>query len=220
MDDVLTIARAELGPGVSVDTERVAEAVAEPLRREDGRELYPGVVPKAAALLLAMLRLRPFGPGNARVALLATVVFLNRNGLDLQADDDELIALVAVAAPAAHGAADGRRPRAIRDPTLPGARRRRLRPGLKRPGAGSRRRSLGARSARRAMGRDRLARHRAQGQDAGPHVEGEVLVGLFGEALAHLRAALVERDLHERRLLQLDVGGGVRRRCDPGRRGR
>jgi death-on-curing protein len=98
VEDVLTIARAELGPGVSVSAERVAEAVAEPLRREDGREVYPGVVPKAAALLLAMLRLRPFGPGNARVALLATVVFLNRNGLDLQADDDELIALVAVAA--------------------------------------------------------------------------------------------------------------------------
>lgn len=98
MDDVLTIAQAELGQGVSVDTERVVEALAEPLRREDGRELYPGVVPKAAALLLAILRLRPFGPGNARVALLGTVVFLNRNGLDLQAHDDELVALVAVAA--------------------------------------------------------------------------------------------------------------------------
>jgi death on curing protein len=98
MDDVMTIARAELGSSVSIDADRLAVAVAEPLRREDDREAYPGPVPKAAALLLAMLRLRPFGPGNARVALLATVVFLNRNGLDLQADDDELIALVAVAA--------------------------------------------------------------------------------------------------------------------------
>ncbi len=98
MDDLVTIARAELGSAVSVDADRLAEAAAEPLRREDGREVYPGVVPKAASLLLAILRLRPFGPGNARVALLATVVFLNRNGLDLQADDDDLIALVAVAA--------------------------------------------------------------------------------------------------------------------------
>ncbi|MGH2540182.1 MAG: hypothetical protein ACRDGK_06645, partial [Actinomycetota bacterium] len=31
-------------------------------------------------------------------ALLATVVFLNRNGMDLRAPDDDLIALVAVAA--------------------------------------------------------------------------------------------------------------------------
>jgi len=98
MDDVVTIARAELGSSVSIDADRLAEAIAEPLRREDDREVYPGTVPKAAALLLALLRLRPFGPGNARVGLLATVVFLNRNGLDLRADDDELIALVAVAA--------------------------------------------------------------------------------------------------------------------------
>lgn len=95
----MTIARAELGAAASsVDQDRLAEAVAEPLRREESREAYPGVVPKAAALLLAMLRLRPFGPGNAKVSLLATVVFLNRNGLDLRAEDDELIALVAVAA--------------------------------------------------------------------------------------------------------------------------
>lgn len=99
MDDVVTIARTELGSSMVYDVEGLAEAVAEPDRRADGgREAYPGIVPKAAALLLAMLRLRPFGPGNARVALLATVVFLNRNGLDLQAGDDELIALVAVAA--------------------------------------------------------------------------------------------------------------------------
>lgn len=55
-------------------------------------------MPKAAALLLALLRLRPFVRSNARVALLATTVFLNRNGLDLESPDDELIALVAVAA--------------------------------------------------------------------------------------------------------------------------
>ncbi len=98
MDDLITIARAELGSATTVDADSLAEVVAEPLRLEDGRDVYPGVVPKAAALLLAMLRLRPFGPGNARVALLATVVFLNRNGLDLRAGDDEVIALVAVAA--------------------------------------------------------------------------------------------------------------------------
>jgi death-on-curing protein len=99
VDDVVTIARTELGSSMVYDVEGLEDAVAEPDRRDEvGREAYPGVVPKAAALLLAMLRVRPFGPGNARVALLATVVFLNRNGLDLQAGDDELVALVAVAA--------------------------------------------------------------------------------------------------------------------------
>jgi death-on-curing protein len=81
-----------------VDLDRLAQAVAEPSRTTDGREAFPGVVPKAAALLLSILWLRPFPVGNAKVSLLATTVFLNRNGLDLAADDDELIALVAVAA--------------------------------------------------------------------------------------------------------------------------
>jgi len=94
----MAIARAELGERALADHGRLAEAVAEPTRREEGREVYPAVVAKAAGLLLAMLRLRPFARGNARVSLLTTIVFLNRNGLDVVAQDDDLIALVAVAA--------------------------------------------------------------------------------------------------------------------------
>jgi prophage maintenance system killer protein len=95
----VAIARAELGDDAVPDLGRVAEAVTVLSRRDDdGREAHPGVVPKAAALLLAMLRLRPFARGNARVALLATTVFLNRNGLDLEGDDDGLLACMAVAA--------------------------------------------------------------------------------------------------------------------------
>ena len=95
---MVTIARAELGDDVLTDHRRLAEAVAEPARQEEGADVYPGLVPKAAALLLVMLRLRPFARANAKVSLLATTVFLNRNGLDLQAVGDELIAVVAVAA--------------------------------------------------------------------------------------------------------------------------
>ena len=95
---MVSIASAELGPDSSPDRGLLAEALAVPVERREGRDVYPGVVPKAAALLLAILRLRPFEQANARVALLATTVFLNRNGLDLQAADDELVALVAVAA--------------------------------------------------------------------------------------------------------------------------
>ena len=94
----MSIASAELGRDNAPDRALLAEAVSVPVERRDGRDVYPGVVPKAASLLLAIVRLRPYERGNARVALLATTVFLNRNGLDLQADDDELVALVAVAA--------------------------------------------------------------------------------------------------------------------------
>ena len=51
---------------------------------------------KAAALLLAVMREKPFRRGNARVALLATAVFLNLNGEDLIPKEGDLIALVAL----------------------------------------------------------------------------------------------------------------------------
>lgn len=95
---MVSIASAELGRDATPDRALLADALSVPVEQRDGRDVYPGVVPKAAALLLAILRLRPYERANARVALLATTVFLNRNGLDLLAGDDELIALVAVAA--------------------------------------------------------------------------------------------------------------------------
>ena len=98
VDDVISIACAEIGRDHQPDHDRLAEAVAEPMRRDEGRDVYPGVILKAAALLLAMSRTRPYPVANAKVSLLATTVFLNRNGLDLQAEDDELVALVAIAA--------------------------------------------------------------------------------------------------------------------------
>jgi death-on-curing protein len=69
----------------------------EPVRTEDERDAYPGLHLKAAALLMAMLRDRPFDRGNGRAALLATTVFLNLNGQDLDATNEDLVALVAVA---------------------------------------------------------------------------------------------------------------------------
>lgn len=95
---MVSIASAELGRDDTPDRALLAEALSVPVEQRDGRDAYPGVVPKAAALLLAIVRLRPYERANARVALLATTVFLNRNGLDLQAGDDEVVALVAVAA--------------------------------------------------------------------------------------------------------------------------
>ena len=95
---MLAIARSETGDDQVVDMDRLAQAVAEPMRIDEGREVYPSIVPKAAALMLTILWLRPFSNSNARIALLAGTVLLNRNGLDLQGDNDELTALVAVAA--------------------------------------------------------------------------------------------------------------------------
>ena len=54
-----------------------------------------------------------------------------------------------------------------------------------------------------------LTRDDAQREDPGPDVQGEVVVGLFGEPFADLGAALVQGHLHERGLSQL-VGVGRR----------
>ena len=95
-DDLFAIGEAELGPDVEVDQDLLKRVAHEPLRTEDERDAYPGIHLKAAALLLSMLRERPFGEGNGRIALLATTVFLNLNGQDVEASDADLVALVAV----------------------------------------------------------------------------------------------------------------------------
>jgi death on curing protein len=79
-----------------VDVDRLKVVVEEPLRTEDGRDLYPGLHLKAAALLLAMMREGPFQRGNARIALLTTAVFLNLNGEDLNPEEGDLLAMVAL----------------------------------------------------------------------------------------------------------------------------
>ncbi len=71
-------------------------AVEEPLRTDDNRDVYPGLHLKAAALLLAIMREGPFHRGNGRMALLATAVFLNLNGEELNAEEGDLVALVAL----------------------------------------------------------------------------------------------------------------------------
>ena len=71
-------------------------AVEEPLRTDDSRDVYPGLHLKAAALLLAIMREAPFQRGNARMALLATAVFLNLNGEELHSEEGDLVATVAL----------------------------------------------------------------------------------------------------------------------------
>lgn len=80
-----------------MDQDLLKRVALEPVRTEGDRDAYPGLHLKAAALLLSVLRERPFRAGNGRVALLVTIVFLNLNGQDLDATDDDLVALVAVA---------------------------------------------------------------------------------------------------------------------------
>ena len=75
------------------DPETLRAAVDLPAARESDRDAYPGIHLKAAALLEALARTKPFTRGNDRIALLAVTVFLNLNGWDLDAEPDELAML-------------------------------------------------------------------------------------------------------------------------------
>lgn len=82
-----------MGPGAVCDPEPLRAAVELPRTRVGDRDAYPGIHLKAAALLESLVRTRPFTRGTEQVALLATTVFLNLNGWDLEAEPDELALL-------------------------------------------------------------------------------------------------------------------------------
>lgn len=88
LDDLLAIASEVLE--LEVDTlVRVTDlgladsAIARPQASFGGEEFYPSVEAKAATLLFGVARNHAFIDGNKRVALLATLQFLNLNGHDL-----------------------------------------------------------------------------------------------------------------------------------------
>ncbi len=58
-----------------------------------GEPMYPGIHVKAAALFSELIRRRPYLQGNRRIALLATVRFLDLNGYDVAGGEDALAEL-------------------------------------------------------------------------------------------------------------------------------
>ncbi len=64
-------------------------AVSRPNASFDGQEFYPTMAQKAATLLYGVARNHAFIDGNKRVAVLATLQFLNYNGHDLNLQPPE-----------------------------------------------------------------------------------------------------------------------------------
>lgn len=65
-------------------------AVARPRATFDGIDLYPVLFDKAAALMESLTINHPFVDGNKRVAIVASALFLLRNGYRLTAGNLEL----------------------------------------------------------------------------------------------------------------------------------
>lgn len=75
------------------DENLLASAVEGPFQTFDGLYVYPTLQAKAARLGFSIVKNHPFADGNKRVGILAMLIFLEINSHEVNADDDELIAL-------------------------------------------------------------------------------------------------------------------------------
>ena len=65
-------------------------AVARPRVSLEGKDLYPDVFTKAAALMDSLVRKHAFVDGNKRTAIAALAIFLRQNGWQVRASNAEL----------------------------------------------------------------------------------------------------------------------------------
>jgi death-on-curing protein len=100
VEQTLRIARIAVGGPIHVrDIGLLESAVHRPRTSVFGQDAYPDLFSKAGALLHSLARNHPLVDGNKRLAWLATYVFLAKNGITLDPDDDEAYDfVVAVAA--------------------------------------------------------------------------------------------------------------------------
>lgn len=88
LEDLLGLV-ADLRVGPVRDVGLLDAAAHRPRASVFGRDAYPELDLKAAALLESIVRGHALVDGNKRLGWLATVVFYGLNGIDLDAPDDE-----------------------------------------------------------------------------------------------------------------------------------
>jgi death-on-curing protein len=71
------------------DMNLLESAIARPFQTFEGTELYPTVYEKVAALIESIVKNHPFIDGNKRTGFLVAFAFLQRNNLELIADNFE-----------------------------------------------------------------------------------------------------------------------------------
>ena len=93
LGEVVALHRAVLAATGGADGVRdlgaLESALAQPKATFDGTDLYPTLVDKASALAFGLAMNHPFIDGNKRIAHAAMAVFLDLNGLAIEATIDE-----------------------------------------------------------------------------------------------------------------------------------
>ncbi|MCB9389695.1 MAG: Fic family protein [Acidimicrobiia bacterium] len=95
-EDLTILARELLGDVLVVrDVGLLASAAARPEASAFGRDAYPDLMSKAAALLQSIVNNHPLVDGNKRLGWLSCAVFLDINGVDpTVASNDDVFDLV------------------------------------------------------------------------------------------------------------------------------
>ncbi|MBW3084952.1 Toxin Doc [Austwickia sp. TVS 96-490-7B] len=93
LEDLLTLIK-DLQVGPLNDIGLLDSAAHRPMSTLWGKEAYPTLGDKAAALLESLVRSHPLVDGDKRLGWLATVVFLDLNGTWIDAPDDDAYDLV------------------------------------------------------------------------------------------------------------------------------
>jgi death on curing protein len=90
--EILRLHALEVGADVGLRDRHLLEAAAErPQQSAFGDDAYPDLASKAAALLDSLVRNHPFVDGNKRIGVLASFVFAELNGYEIDADNDEVV---------------------------------------------------------------------------------------------------------------------------------
>lgn len=98
-DEALHIARRTLGDDVVIrDVGLLEAAVARPATSVGGRDAYPSLIEKAAALVHSAVRNHALVDGNKRLGLMLLIVFLGVNGRRLAATNDQAYDLIVAVA--------------------------------------------------------------------------------------------------------------------------
>jgi death-on-curing protein len=94
LDDLLHVAKRTLGEVQLRDVGLLESAVARPQATAFGKDAYPTVHTKAAALLHSIAGNHALVDGNKRLALAAVIAFYGLNGIRLTLTNDEAYDLV------------------------------------------------------------------------------------------------------------------------------
>ncbi|MBF5001168.1 type II toxin-antitoxin system death-on-curing family toxin [Nocardia sp. BSTN01] len=89
MADLRAIGGDAVGPFSLRDPGLLASAIARPQATIFGADAYPTIWEKASALLHSIAGNHPLIDGNKRLAVSAAVVFLARNGIDVDRLDED-----------------------------------------------------------------------------------------------------------------------------------